>query len=83
MHSYDETFKFVKEFGSKLVCTDFKEGSFVQISHDDGSFFLWKRAFAHNPKNDQRWLAVYTEHHGYHLYHEDDLSCMDSNDFRE
>ena len=50
----------------KLLDAEADFNGTVSVSCDDGSFFLFRRAFAR--KLDDEWLAVFTELHGFHVF---------------
>jgi hypothetical protein len=47
----------------------------VSLIHEDGSTLYFDSAFLMCV--DKVWLAVFTEHHGTHVYHIDDLVSFD------
>jgi hypothetical protein len=70
---YKEVLAEVQDFDKKLLATDERFCGSVQLHHQDGSSFHWNHAFI--VKIDSgHWLAVFTEHHGPHLYDADDVT---------
>ena len=56
---------------SVLLSTDERLHNSVFVHHQDGSSFLFRNAFAEVVNGD--FLAVFTEHHGAHVWMLDDL----------
>lgn len=61
---------FARDYDSKLLATDDRFNHWVNIAHSDGSIFLFNRAFI---LNIPRWIIVFTEHFGYHIFDPSDL----------
>ena len=72
------------EMGKKHTAHDFKHRSAVAVRHDDGTDYWFKNAFAiiyyDKDHGDEgmtmypgEWLMVFTEHHGIHVFHFDEL----------
>lgn len=76
---YQEIDVTAKAYDHKLLATDTRFSRTVTLSHTDGSFFKWKRAFVMERMN---WIIVFTEHHGYHIYDKDDLNDVTQFDTR-
>ena len=68
---YKEARKKAKDIAKRLRATDPRLDGSVSVSHDDGSFFLFRNAFAQRIA-DSDWFMVFTEHHGFHIFHESD-----------
>ena len=67
--NYKEACEKAKEIDrSLLVCIDLKD--FIYLSHSDGSKCMWSHA---NLKEDGEWIFIFTEHHGYFVYHKEDV----------
>lgn len=47
----------------------------VAIKHCDGSYLEFHSAHCHRHESKEFYF-VFTEHHGYHIYHKDDISCI-------
>jgi hypothetical protein len=47
------------------------QNRYVKVEHDDGSRFLFNYAFV---RKDGHYLMVFTEHQGYHVFHEDEVT---------
>lgn len=47
----------------------------VVIRHEDGSYFFLNNAFLklYNGPDKKPWLLCFTEHHGVHVWHTEDL----------
>jgi CMP-2-keto-3-deoxyoctulosonic acid synthetase len=73
MKTRDKAMDFFKSMDKKLKCTDFK--SSVALYHLDGSRLYFNSALIHH-KFD--WICCFTEHHGMHIYHRDDLEGYDN-----
>jgi len=59
-----------KKRDEKLRADDPRLRGYTVLQHEDGSHFCWDSAFA------VRWrgyLMVFTEHHGYHVYDNNDV----------
>jgi hypothetical protein len=67
---YREIEKLVKEYDDKLLATDPRFQRTVFLAHEDGSSFKWVHAFV---MRKGTWIIVFTEHHGYHIYDQDDI----------
>lgn len=66
--------KIMKDRSKKLTAYDFKSNDAVVLIHEDGSFMLYRNAFAETIEApDHQFTAVYTEHYGAHLFYSDDL----------
>lgn len=76
---YQEIDTTAKAYDHKLLATDTRFNRTVTLSHVDGSFFKWRRAFVMERTN---WIIVFTEHHGYHIYDKDDLNDVTQFDTR-
>lgn len=72
------------EMEKKFTAHDFKSGSAVRVYHDDGTDYWFENAFAQiyydKDHGDEgmadhpgEWLMVFTEHHGTHVFHLDEL----------
>lgn len=59
------------EYDQHLVESDKRFRHTVALQHGDGTFMFLKAAFAMTV--DGVWVAVFTEHHGYFVYHSDDV----------
>ena len=55
---------------SRLKATDERFERVVRVLGEDGSVFLYDSAFA--LRLDSDWIGVFTEHYGFHVFHEDD-----------
>lgn len=71
--TYKEALERVKEYDSKLQADDGRFRSCVRLILDDGSIFMWNRAFIMTIANTD-YLAVFTEHHMFHIYDQDDIT---------
>jgi len=69
--SYKEIEKIAKKLDKNLKANDDRLQRAVYIAHHDGSTFLFNNAFS--IKQDDDWIIILTEHHGYHIYHVEDL----------
>lgn len=77
-------FDVAAEIAKTHTAYDFKPGSAVRVYHDDGTDYWFENAFAviyydkdHGNEGGcsqpGHWLMVFTEHHGHHVFHLDDL----------
>ena len=66
--SYKEAEQVAKE--TKLTAYDFNPCSLVELLHEEGTNLYYKSAFTREWKD---WIFVFTEHHGYHVYHKSDI----------
>lgn len=63
-----------QEIDDKLTAYDFQHGSRVYVKHEDGTELDFNSAFL---QKDDEWVYIFTEHHGFHVYHLEDLEkCM-------
>ena len=46
----------------------------VSVQHSDGSYFEFHSAIVRSL--DTQWVAVFTEHHGNHLFYKEDVECI-------
>lgn len=58
-------------YDKALLATDTRFQRSVRLLHEDGSVMLWNHAFLMSIENE--WIVCFTEHHGFHVYHETDL----------
>ncbi len=57
-----------------LTAEDFPTGlSPVEVEFEDGSYVMFNHAFY---SREDRWIAVYTEHNGYHLFFADSVETI-------
>ena len=68
LKSYREAKRFAEQRDKKLTGYDFKHS--VLIKHGDGSVLFFNYAFL---EEKEGWIFVFTEHHGPHIYHKEDL----------
>lgn len=64
--------KIAEAYDHQLLANDPRFQREATIIFDDGTFLHYKSAFLLRIKHE--WIAVFTEHHGWHIYHEDELS---------
>ena len=90
MLSIKKIYKAAKEYDSKLQANDKRFRYTVHITNMDGSVFTFDSAFlmtmddelykgrhpnpGPNDSEYEKWIIVFSEHHGYHVYHETDLT---------
>jgi hypothetical protein len=65
----------VDAYDRTLMADDDRFGRKVSLVHEDGSTLYFDLAFLMTV--DKVWLAVFTEHHGTHVYHIDDLTSFE------
>lgn len=66
--------KIVDEYDAKLLATDKRFRKAVHVSHEEGTTLYFKNAFLMKMTvNKDVWIIIFTEHHGSHIYHVDDL----------
>lgn len=70
MTSYDEVKRLAKEIDVSLKATDKRFRNSVKLVTDEGTVLLYENAFLLKKEN---WLLLFTEHHGYNVFCEDDL----------
>ncbi len=58
------------EYDAKLLATDPRFRRSVTMIHQDGSYLHFDSAFLMRTGD---WIACFTEHHGTHVYHYEDL----------
>ena len=61
----------VEAYDKTLLATDQRFRRNVILEHEDGSFLHFDSAFL--IRVEREWIACFTEHHGVHIYHADDL----------
>lgn len=57
-------------YDDKLLATDPRFDRKVFIIHQDGSTLMFERAFL---MKKEEWIFLFTEHHSFCTYHQDDL----------
>lgn len=67
---YKDAEVFAREYDKKLKATDFHSKNCVYILHEEGTQLFYKSAFLKTWKD---YVLVFTEHHGFHVYHKTDL----------
>lgn len=75
---YREIRKLVEKYDEKLLATDKRFRKAVQIIHEEGTTLFFENAFLMKKtvkydKGETVWIIIFTEHHGFHIYHKDDL----------
>jgi hypothetical protein len=65
----------VDAYDKTLLATDPRFGRKVTLIHEDGSVLHFDSAFM--MRVDKIWIAVFTEHHGTHVYHVEDLTSYE------
>jgi hypothetical protein len=60
-----------KEIDSALRADDPRFGRAVHMIHDEGSTFFWECAFVVDIGD--KYISIFTEHHGFHVYDRDDV----------
>jgi hypothetical protein len=63
------------KYHSELKAGDPRFMLSVRVSTEEGSYFNFAYAFAQTV--DDKWLVVFTEHHGFHVFNENDLESYD------
>jgi len=58
-------------YDHQLLATDARFGREVTLIHEDGSMTHYESAFLLRIQGS--WIVCFTEHHGLHIYHADDL----------
>ena len=58
-------------YDQTLLATDPRFRRNVVIEHEDGTYLHFDSAFLMRVESE--WIACFTEHHGVHVYHADDL----------
>lgn len=66
-----EVQKKAEAYDATLLATDPRFRRVVILEHEDGSYLQYDRAFL--MMHEKQWLVCFTEHHGFHVYHTDDL----------
>jgi hypothetical protein len=62
------------EYDATLLATDPRFRRSATLIHEDGSYLHFDSAFL--MRIDSVWIACFTEHHGVHVYHHEDLSSF-------
>lgn len=62
------TYEKAKAIDEKLLASDFQY-TCISVEHNDGSRFFFTHSIA---QKDEYWWMIFTEHHGFHIYHEED-----------
>lgn len=70
--TYKTAYRVATKIDSKLTAYDFSSYKWVRIKHREGTDLLYRHAFL---KKWKEYYLVFTEHHGYHVFHEDDVVC--------
>lgn len=65
-----EAHKRAQRIESKLTARDRRFGCCVQVVHEEGTVLFFNCAFA---LKEGVWYYIFTEHHGFHVYHEEDV----------
>lgn len=60
-----------EEYDKTLLATDPRFRRTVIMHHEDGSYLQYDNAFL--MRAEREWIVCFTEHHGVHVYHADDL----------
>jgi hypothetical protein len=68
-----EANKRAKLFDAGITAYDFQWEHRVHVIHDDGTHLNFNYAFY---MKEEEWYYIFTEHHGTHVYHEEDLSAI-------
>lgn len=64
---------FAAEIDKGLRADDPRFNGWCRVSMDDGSFFLWDAAFYEiHEVAGAKWVMVFTEHYGTHVFDEED-----------
>jgi len=74
---FKEAQKLVEEMNKKLDINDFivmKRARVIAVLHGDGSYLEFHSACCKRISKD--FYAVFTEHHGNHIYHTDDVDWI-------
>ena len=69
-----KVYDLAKEYDKNLLCTYSRLRHSVRIIHEDGSILFFEDAFLmkHNDSEGE-WIIIFTEHHGFHVYHGTEL----------
>ena len=59
-------------YDHQLLATDPRFRRSCTLMHEDGSYLHFDSAFLLHIRKE--WVACFTEHHGLHIYHVDDLT---------
>lgn len=65
-----------KEYDSQLRADDPRFQRAVLILTDEGTMLVFQNAFALRRHNDP-YIYTFTEHHGFHVYYEDDVKVIE------
>lgn len=74
VENYNEAVKLAEEMDKTLNTHDFvvsKRSRVVAVKHTDGSYLEFHSACFR--KLSKKFMVVFTEHHGSHVYHRDDI----------
>jgi hypothetical protein len=71
----ERVYEYAVEKDSTLNALSFTPSKGVAASHEDGSSFTFRSAFAEKARcGDEVYIIVYTEHHGLHVFPESELN---------
>ncbi len=62
-----------KKIDEGLLATDF-HATCVSVDHDDGTRLFFTHALL---MKDGSWWMIFTEHHGFHVYHDEDCTVRE------
>lgn len=75
----DQVREIAKKYDESLQATDERFNRNVVLLHHDGTYMRIMRAFL---MMHEIWLVVFTEHHGFFVYHTDDLRLYNQHEQR-
>lgn len=77
---FAEIQELAKNIDANLLSSDKRFGKSVYIRHDDGSTMMFDCAFVErlivDNDLDKVYYLVFTEHHGFHVYHSEDVDFI-------
>src|SRR5271156_3637992 len=67
---YTTAHKVAKQIDSELRANDFDPNCITIVLHEEGTQLIYHSSF---PRKWKDWMFIFTEHHGFHVYHMSDL----------
>lgn len=71
--SYSKALQVATLYDAQLRADDPRFRLCVHVLHKEGTTMFYRHAFARRMGG---WFMIHTEHHGFHVYDADDVTCM-------
>lgn len=84
--TYKDIYQKALDYNSKIKSTDGRFTHYVYIGHIDGTTLMFDSAFLMSllDNNEMKWIICFTEHHGFHVYPDEDLTfCVELKPIKE